>query len=534
MYYAIPTNRGLEKIEEYYRAEKVVKLTHMGFGGINGDDAGYIRPDPDATNVPQEWLRMPLERHPPEGFTGGGATISNSMADYRGKWVRNIGIYDEDGELILIAAYRPIIIDPEDSIVSSYPIDIFVVLSRAESVVVVTDTSITHPTHDEFHSAIEKLSRYATTEEKGLIELATQQEVSDGVDNKRAVTPSTLKHELDAIKDDIGNQGTELSKYATTESAGLIELATQQEVSNGVDNKRAVTPSTLKHELDAIKDDIGNQGTELSKYATTESAGLIEIATQAEVDACIDNERAVTPATLDKQGLIASLQQFATQKAEDVKQFILGGVPSSSLDTILEIDKALQQTGDAIRAVYDTIATKLSISKFNEYKNDIANKLNTINQSITTKLSTSIFNEYKTDIANKLNVINQNIANLAPRVTVFNGRHVTFTIPNIKGSVVTFTLQSQRDGSINNPKLGKAAECTFILIGSNQIERIGYWFVQQSRTQFSEFVVSAMIHGDNVVFTVEEQFYNSDSDHEPTTPSFTSTACHFKDIVVRA
>ncbi|MGR5240201.1 phage tail protein [Photobacterium damselae] len=452
-YFTVPTIRGLEKIEQYYRTNKVIKLTHMGLGGGNG----YTAPDPTAIVVPNEWVKLALERHPKSGFIGGGLTIENSIDEFKGKIIENVGIYDEDSELILIAAYRPIVIDPEDSIISAYTINIRALLSNAEHVTVITDTSITHPTIDDMNAAI-------------------------------------------------GDLHEELSKYATTEKSGLIELATQQEVSAGIDDKRAVTPSTLKHELDAIKGSIDNQGTELSKYATTESAGLIEIATQEEVDASSDEERAITPKTLDKQGLITSLQQFATQKAEDVKQFILGGVPSSSLDTILEIDKALQQTGDAIRAVYDTIATKLSVTAFEQYK---------------------------TDIANKLSVINQNIANLAPRVTVFNGRHATFTIPNIKGSVVTFTLQSQRDSNINNPKLGSTAECTFILIGSNQIERIGYWFVQQSRTQFSEFIVSAEILRNNVIFTVEQQFYNSNSNHEPTTPSFTSTACHFKDIVVR-
>lgn len=449
-YYTIVTQAGFDKLQSYYRQEKILKLTHMGVGG---EQDVYVAPSMSLASVPHEWTRLPLERHPDEGFVGGGATISNQEVELQGHFVSNVGIYDEDGVLILISSLPQFEISPDASVVSVYPIDIFTVLDNAEHVQVVTDTSINHPTYDEFNSAIEKLSRYATTEKSGLIELATQQEVSSGIDDKRAVTPSTLKHELDAIKDDIDNQGTELSKYATTESAGLIELATQEEVNAGTDPLRAVTAKTL-----------------------------------------------------NKQGLIEQLQNFAIQKANKVKEDIYGGVPASTLDTIKEISDALKESGDAIQILYELSELKLSKAEFNGYKNSINNKLNAINQSI---------------------------AKLAPRVTVFNGRHATFTIPNITGTVVTFTLQSQRDGSMNNPKLGKAAECTFILIGSNQIERIGYWFVQQSRTQFSEFIVSAMIHGDNVVFTVEEQYYNSNSSHEPTTPSFTSTACHFKDIVVR-
>ncbi len=44
-----------------------------------------------------------LERHPENGFIGGGATIEN-IGEYRGQWISNVGIYDEDDELILITS----------------------------------------------------------------------------------------------------------------------------------------------------------------------------------------------------------------------------------------------------------------------------------------------------------------------------------------------------------------------------------------------------------------------------------------------
>ncbi|UJZ95063.1 phage tail protein [Photobacterium damselae subsp. damselae] len=308
-YYTIVTQAGFDKLQSYYNQDKTLKLTQMGFGGVQDV---YIAPSMSLTTVPNEWVRLPLERHPNEGFIGGGATVSNQQVESQGHFVSNVGIYDEDGILILISALPQFEISSDSSVVSVYPIDIFTALDNAEHVQVVIDTSINHPTYDEFSAEIEKLSRYATTEEKGLIELATQQEVSDGTDNTRAVTPSTLKPQLDA-----------LSEYASTANKGLVELATQEEVNAGTDPQRVVTAETL-----------------------------------------------------DKPTLINQLQEFASQKAEDVKQFILGGVPSSSLDTILEIDKALQQTGDAIRSLYDTIATKLPALEFNTYKEWVQSQLN--------------------------------------------------------------------------------------------------------------------------------------------------------------
>lgn len=234
-YFTVPTIRGLEKIEQYYRTNKVIKLTHMGLGGGNG----YTAPDPTAIVVPNEWVKLALERSPKSGFIGGGLTIENSIDEFKGKIIENVGIYDEDSELILIAAYRPIVIDPEDSIISAYTINIRALLSNAEHVTVITDTSITHPSIDDMNAAIgdlhEELSKYATTEKSGLIELATDEEVLIGKDTLRAVTPATLKPISDAC-----------NQFATSEASRVKE-----EIFGGVPE---ATLDTIKEVSDALLD----------------------------------------------------------------------------------------------------------------------------------------------------------------------------------------------------------------------------------------------------------------------------------------
>ncbi|HHP0469595.1 TPA: recombinase family protein [Vibrio harveyi] len=318
-YYTIVTKRGKEKIQDYYRKNKTLPLTHMGFGGIDGDDANYLRPSVEMTVVPGEWARIGIERKSDEGFIGGGATIENKVDEYKGKWICNVGIYDEDGELILISAYRPLLVDPEESIVSSYPINIQSVLANAEHVVVQTDTSITHPTHDEMNQALEEL------------------------DNK-------------------------LSKYATTDAAGLIELATPQEVSTGEDAKRAVTPATLKPELDEIKELISESEGSLSQPATTERLGLTELATQQEVDQRTGGEQVVTAQTLDKPGLISFLQRYADEEVKKLKELIFGGNPSAALDTLFELANAYEGAADSIQNILNTLSIKLSTSTFETFQ----------------------------------------------------------------------------------------------------------------------------------------------------------------------
>ena len=333
-YYTIATKRGKEKIQDYYRQNKTLPLTHMGFGGVDGDDANHLRPNVEMAVVPNEWARIGIERKPDEGFIGGGATIENKVDEYKGKWICNVGIYDEDGELILISAYRPLLVDPEESIVSSYPINIQSVLANAEHVVVQTDTSITHPTHDEMNQALENL------------------------DNK-------------------------LSKYATTEAAGLIELATHQEVSTGQDTKRAVTPATLKPELDEIKELINESEGSLSQPATTERLGLTELATQQEVDQRTGGEKVVTAQTLDKPGLISFLQRYADEEVKKLKELIFGGNPSAALDTLFELANAYEGAADSIQNILNTLSTKLPTSTFetfqatyNQWKSQIQAQVN--------------------------------------------------------------------------------------------------------------------------------------------------------------
>jgi hypothetical protein len=85
-----------------------------------------------------------------------------------------------------------------------------------------------------------------------------------------------------AVWKEIAKDSTAPSDASTTVK-GIIEIATQAEVDAGTDNTKAVTPKTLPSGAGS---------------ASTTAKGVIEIATQAEVDAGTDTVRAVTPKTL--------------------------------------------------------------------------------------------------------------------------------------------------------------------------------------------------------------------------------------------
>ncbi|CAJ0700422.1 hypothetical protein LMG18102_03215 [Ralstonia mannitolilytica] len=72
----------------------------------------------------------------------------------------------------------------------------------------------------------------ATTERQGVVELATSQEVIEGADTQRAVTPAALH-----------------ARTSTESRTGLVQLATDAEVVAGKDDAKAVTPRKLAGQL---------------------------------------------------------------------------------------------------------------------------------------------------------------------------------------------------------------------------------------------------------------------------------------------
>ena len=82
----------------------------------------------------------------------------------------------------------------------------------------------------------------ATTEKAGLVELATADEVAGGIDTQRAVTPSSL-----------------LARKATTAQTGLVKLATSDEGIRGKSGSLAMTPYSTKMAIDDRHRDVGEE-----------------------------------------------------------------------------------------------------------------------------------------------------------------------------------------------------------------------------------------------------------------------------------
>lgn len=216
----------------------------------------------------------------------------------------------------------------------------------------------------------------------------------------------------------------ELLKAATTEAPGIIQLATQSEVNLGADAKKAITPSTLKVVTNSLEQKIDHAEEQFNRVATTTQFGLTKLATQQNVDKKIGKDEVVTVETLNKPALIALLKQWATDKANKVKEDLLGGLPATALDTFVEVGEALQETGSAVAALFKKINEKLSTVTFNEYKSYIENKLSLINQSIVTRTQiVTMLNGGNCQVGGAYRTINT--VNIQMRLTDFTTKNQT-------------------------------------------------------------------------------------------------------------
>ncbi len=171
----------------------------------------------------------------------------------------------------------------------------------------------------------------ASESTKGIVQLATQGEVTAGTNQVKAVTPKTLKTELDKKADAGGGGGT--VPDASTSTKGVIQIATGEEVAAGTDQVKAVVPSTLKTELDKKVDKVAGKGLSTNDYTTNEknkvAAALTSVPTAsdtvkgvvnvASLDDTLQLISGTSPTNGDRVPRLSDLHAVASLKVDKVE-----------------------------------------------------------------------------------------------------------------------------------------------------------------------------------------------------------------------
>lgn len=259
-----------------------VTISHIGVG------TGKYTATEGQTGLIAETKRLPII----EGGSAGDSYIHVAYQDASedAYSVNEIGLFLDDGTLFAVTSQATAILQKTATATALLVIDI-----------AFTDVDVSALSFGD----VTYSNPGATTSNSGVVTLATPEEVAAGTNASKAVTPATL-----------------LSRTATADRAGLVELATAAETTAGTDDSRAVTPAGAKASLDARAASSAEALAGLSgvKFVTPSSlravkastalAGLVELATEAEVTAGTDDSRAVTPLRL-RGAIEAALQRAA-------------------------------------------------------------------------------------------------------------------------------------------------------------------------------------------------------------------------------
>lgn len=229
----------------------------------------------------------------------------------------------------------------------------------------------------------------ASTTVKGIVMLATPQEVIDGTDNTKAVTPATLASRL-------------AYPNATETVYGLTRYATAAEAIDGVTNVASITPAKLKIGLDNAFN---------TRYATETSNGVIKISSSPQALAGADDTTAMTP---------LKVQQLAIKLISQI-------APNN--DTASESVTGVVRLATVAQARQGTLRDGYAISPYT-FMNSVATDTN----KGVIKLGTQA-------------EINANNASVAVTGATLNGRASTTAIRGVVRLTTTAGSQSGGDAS---------------------------------------------------------------------------------------
>lgn len=148
------------------------------------------------------------------------------------------------------------------------------------------------------------------------------------------------------------------------------------------------------------------------------------------------------PVSTAQQAAIDLAYKNATGYTDQVKSDIMGGMPESTLDTIVELGEALKDSGDALTAVIETLGSKADKSKTDTHIGNDGIHVTTANKSNWADAYTHSQSAHAPSNAQA----NQNaFSKIAVGSTTIEANNVTDTLTLVAGSNITITTDSTND-----------------------------------------------------------------------------------------
>ena len=262
-YYAILTNQGAARLANATMLGSKLNLTQMAVGDANGV---LPTPDPAQTKLINQKRIAPLNLLSVDPNNQSQIIAEQIIPENEGGfWIREIGLYDDEGVLIAVAncpeTYKPQL---QEGSGRTQTIRMILVVTNTETITLKIDPAVVLATRkyvDDKISEHEQSRRHpdASLTAKGFTQLSS---ATNSTSETLAATPKAVKAAYDLAN------GKYTAQDATTARKGLVQLSS---ATNSTSETLAATPKAVKAAYDLAN------GKYTAKNATTTQKGLVQL-----------------------------------------------------------------------------------------------------------------------------------------------------------------------------------------------------------------------------------------------------------------
>ncbi len=262
-YYAILTNQGAARLANATMLGSKLNLTQMVVGDANGV---LPTPDPAQTKLINQKRIAPLNLLSVDPNNQSQIIAEQIIPENEGGfWIREIGLYDDEGVLIAVAncpeTYKPQL---QEGSGRTQTIRMILVVTNTEAITLKIDPAVVLATRkyvDDKISEHEQSRRHpdASLTAKGFTQLSS---ATNSTSETLAATPKAVKAAYDLAN------GKYTAQDATTARKGLVQLSS---ATNSTSETLAATPKAVKAAYDLAN------GKYTAQNATTTQKGLVQL-----------------------------------------------------------------------------------------------------------------------------------------------------------------------------------------------------------------------------------------------------------------
>ncbi|CCR97980.1 tail fiber domain protein [Salmonella enterica subsp. enterica serovar Agona str. 50.E.08] len=389
-FYTLLTDRGMAKIASALADKKQLHLQKMAVGDGGGQ---YYEPTASQAKLRHEVWRGEMNTLTVAPNNPNWLIAELVLPEDVGGWyVREVGVFDDEGELIAIGkfpeSYKPLL---PGGCGKQVCIRLIMEVSNTTAVTLTVDPSIVLATRDYVDVRLDEHEHStnhpdATLTQKGFTQLSN---ATDSDDETKAATPKAVKaamaearnhthtwNQITGVPDGTLTQKGIVQLNSATDSTSTTEAATPSAVKAAMDKANAAAPANHTHvwnQIIGVPDGTLAQKGIVKLNNATDSTSTTEAATPRAVKAAMDKANAAAPAShIHAWGQITGVPDGTLTQKGIVKL-------NSATDSTSTTEAA---TPSAVKAAYDK-ASAAAPANHSHYQFFTANGTFTVPDGVT-------------------------------------------------------------------------------------------------------------------------------------------------------